>query len=70
MTMSRTGLLATLVVTALMAFAGTSNAGLLVANGLGDSVFQYAVPAGGAGVPFVSSGSGGLNNPRGLALVY
>jgi DNA-binding beta-propeller fold protein YncE len=58
-----------MVAAALVAFAGTSTAGLLlVANGVGDSVFEYTVPAGGAGVPFVPSGSGALNNPRGLAL--
>jgi DNA-binding beta-propeller fold protein YncE len=67
-TITKTRFLAALVLAAFVGFARTSNAGLLVANGLGDSVFQYTVPAGGAGVPFVSSGSGGLNSPKGLAL--
>lgn len=41
-------------------------ASLLVANGGGDSVFQYSLPGGGAPSPLVPAGSGGLNDPFGL----
>ena len=68
MTMTKARFLAAILAVAFVGFAHSSSAGLLVANGLGDSVFQYSVPAGGVGVPFVSSGSGGLNSPKGLAL--
>jgi streptogramin lyase len=39
---------------------------LFVANGNGNSVFEYALPSGKLPSPFVSIASGGLNNPRGL----
>ena len=54
-----------------VAFAALNSAAagpLLVANGGGNSVLAYAVPQVDAGFALVSSGSGGLTNPRGIAV--
>lgn len=53
---------------AILTVTTAAHAALLVASGADDSVFRFDVPSGSPGTQFVGSGSGGLNNTRGIAV--